>query len=42
MDTTAIALCRDYDMPIRIYDMHRKGGLLDIVHGEQLGTLVEA
>ncbi|MCB1641130.1 MAG: UMP kinase [Xanthomonadales bacterium] len=42
MDTTAIALCRDYDMPIRIYDMNRPGGLLDIVHGEPLGTLVEA
>ncbi len=42
MDTTAIALCRDYDMPIRIYNMDHKGGLLEIVHGEQLGTIVEA
>ena len=42
MDTTAIALCRDYDMPIRIYNMDHKGGLLAIVHGEQLGTIVDA
>ena len=40
MDTAAIALCRDYHIPLRIYDMSRPGDLMRIVQGEQIGTLV--
>ena len=40
MDTAAIALCRDYDVPMRIYDMSRDGDLMRIVQGEPIGTLV--
>jgi uridylate kinase len=40
MDTTAIAMCRDYKMPLRIYNMTRKGDLLKLMRGEELGTLV--
>ncbi len=40
MDTAAIALCRDYDMPLRIYDMSRAGDLMRILRGQQIGTLV--
>jgi len=40
MDTAAIALCRDYDIPLRIYDMSRPGELMRIVQGEPIGTLV--
>lgn len=40
MDTTAIALCRDQRMPLRIYDMTCPGNLLRIVRGESIGTLV--
>lgn len=40
MDTTAIALCRDHRMPLRIYDMTRAGALTGIVQGESIGTLV--
>ncbi len=40
MDTTAIALCRDHRMPLRIYDMTRAGALTGIVQGESVGTLV--
>jgi uridylate kinase len=40
MDTAAIALCRDYDIPLRIYDMSRPGDLMRIVQGEPIGTLV--
>ncbi|MCU0755114.1 MAG: UMP kinase [Xanthomonadales bacterium] len=40
MDTTAIALCRDHRMPLRIYDMTRAGALTGIVRGESVGTLV--
>ncbi|HEY2346484.1 MAG TPA: UMP kinase [Xanthomonadaceae bacterium] len=40
MDTAAIALCRDHDMPLRIYDMTRAGNLMRILQGETVGTLV--
>ena len=40
MDTAAIALCRDHDLPLRIYDMTRAGNLMRILHGEAVGTLV--
>jgi uridylate kinase len=41
MDTTAFALCRDYRMPIRVYDLHKRGDLARIVKGESVGTLVD-
>jgi len=40
MDTAAFALCRDHNLPIRIYDMMQPGALMRILRGEPLGTLV--
>ena len=40
MDATAIALCRDYKMPIRIYNMTAPGELRRLMFGADLGTLV--
>ena len=40
MDTSAIALCRDHKIPLRIYDMSREGDLMRIMRGEHIGTLV--
>src|SRR5690606_25364421 len=40
MDTAAIALARDSDIPMRIYDITRPGGLRAIVEGAPIGTLV--
>ena len=40
MDTAAIALCRDYNVPLRIYDMSQPGTLMRIMQGENIGTLV--
>lgn len=42
MDTAAIALCRDHEMPLRIYDQTRPGNLARILRGEPIGTLVES
>jgi len=42
MDTAAFALCRDSDLPLRIFDMDRPGVLLRILQGESIGTLVQA
>lgn len=41
MDTAAFALCRDSDMPLRIFDMSQPGELLKILRGENIGTLVQ-
>ncbi len=42
MDATAIVLCRDHNMPIRVYDMNKPGALMRIVQGYDEGTLVDA
>lgn len=41
MDATAIVLCRDHKMPIRVYNMTKSGALDKVISGEQEGTLVE-
>ena len=40
MDSTAAVMCRDNDLPIRVYDVASPGDLLRIVRGEDVGTLV--
>ena len=40
MDTTSIVMCRDNNLPVRVYDMAIKGALLDIVQGKNVGTLI--
>ncbi|MGD8407890.1 MAG: UMP kinase [Thiohalophilus sp.] len=41
MDTTAIVLCRDNHIPIRVFNMTKQGALMRLVMGEDEGTLVE-
>ena len=41
MDTAAFALCRDSDVPLRIYDLSVPGNLMRILRGENIGTLVK-
>lgn len=41
MDLTAICLCRDHDMPVRVFAMEKQGALLNIVRGGDDGTLIE-
>ncbi len=40
MDATAVVLCRDNSLPMRVLDMHKPGALLNAVRGENEGTLV--
>jgi uridylate kinase len=40
MDTTAVVLCRDNLMPLRILDMRKSGVLLKVAMGGSEGTLV--
>ena len=41
MDLTAILLCRDHNMPVRVFEMEKPGALLNIVRGGDEGTLIE-
>ena len=40
MDQTAIALCRENDLPIMVFDMSVRGNIVKAVRGERVGTLV--
>ncbi|GAB2191823.1 UMP kinase [Sessilibacter sp. MAH2] len=41
MDLTAICLCQEHDMPLRVFKMDKVGALLNIITGGSEGTLVE-
>ncbi|GLV57050.1 uridylate kinase [Dictyobacter sp. S3.2.2.5] len=40
MDSTALSLCKDNNMPIMVFNLHQPGALEAIMHGEKCGTLV--
>ena len=40
MDSTALSLCMEYNIPIVVFDLFEKGNLNRIVSGEKVGTLV--
>ena len=40
MDMTAITLCKENNIPIRIFNIKNSGCLLDIVMGSKIGTLI--
>lgn len=41
MDLTAICLCREHNMPLRVFRMSKHGALLNLVVGGDEGTLIE-
>lgn len=41
MDLTAICLCREHNMPVRVFRMSKPGALLNIVVGGNEGTLIK-
>ena len=40
MDATAVVMCRDNGLPIRVYDLTDPGALVRLARGEEVGTLV--
>ncbi len=40
MDATAIVLCRDNGIPLRVFNLNNPGDMLRVVRGENVGTLV--
>jgi uridylate kinase len=40
MDATAIVMCRDNHLPLRVFNLNNSGDLIRIVRGEDVGTTV--
>jgi uridylate kinase len=40
MDATAVVMCRENKVPIRVFDLHADGALVRLARGEPVGTLV--
>lgn len=40
MDATAVTLCRDNQLPIRVFALPTRGNIQRVVQGEELGTVV--
>ncbi|MGF1642976.1 MAG: UMP kinase [Thiotrichales bacterium] len=41
MDATAMVLCRDNNIPLRVFNIHSEGDLAKIMAGAEIGTLLE-
>ncbi|MDG2297910.1 MAG: UMP kinase [Gammaproteobacteria bacterium] len=41
MDTTSIVMCKENNLPVRVYDISIDNALLQIVQGKNVGTLIE-
>ncbi len=40
MDSTAITMCMDHHLPIKVFDINEPGNIVRAVRGEPIGTLV--
>ncbi|MFK5969113.1 MAG: UMP kinase [Candidatus Marithrix sp.] len=40
MDTTAIVISRDNNLPLRVLDMEQPNALVDVITGQDIGTLI--
>jgi uridylate kinase len=42
MDSTAISLCKDNNLPIVVFNLNKSGNIKRVVTGEKVGSLVSA
>ncbi len=40
MDTTALVLCRDNDLPMRVMNIFEPGAVMRLINGEDIGSLI--
>ena len=40
MDMTAFTMCKENNMPMYVFDMNTRGNLMNVLRGEEIGTLV--
>lgn len=41
MDTTALVLCRDNNLPMRVMNVFEQGAIMRLMQGEDIGSLIE-
>jgi uridylate kinase len=41
MDTTALVLCRDNNMPMRVMNIFEQGAVMQLMRGSDIGSLIE-
>jgi uridylate kinase len=41
MDATALVLCRDHDLPLRVMNIFEPGAVMRLMHGEEIGSLIK-
>lgn len=41
MDTTAVVMCRDNNLPVKVFNMNSSGDLMRLIMGENVGTTVK-
>lgn len=42
MDTTAFSLCMENNLPVKVFNLYKKGNLLKALKGEGIGTLIKS
>jgi uridylate kinase len=42
MDSTAISLCKDNNLPIIVFNLNERGNIKRVVTGEKIGSMVSA
>lgn len=42
MDATAIVMCRDNNLPLRVFDLTKQNALVEAMSGDEIGTVVTA
>ena len=42
MDSTALSLCMENNLPVRVFDVFKPGSIERILRGEHIGTLIQA
>ena len=42
MDATAIVMCRDNNLPLRVFDLTKQNALVEAMSGKEIGTVVTA
>ncbi|HEX6219602.1 MAG TPA: UMP kinase [Acidimicrobiia bacterium] len=40
MDTTAVTLCKEHNLPIHVFDMTVPGNIVKAINGDRIGTIV--
>ena len=41
MDTSALSLCLENNLPVRVFNLHRPGNITRSLRGDKVGTLLE-